>query len=75
MPDIIPGARAGVVRKVPNGPKTRVHPYGWRLGDGFASAAGSTAWCRAMMPKRVVAAVVVAALVLAGGGVLTSLFL
>jgi hypothetical protein len=32
------------------------------------------AGCRAMMPKRVVAAVLVAALVLAGGGILAGLF-
>jgi hypothetical protein len=32
------------------------------------------AWCAAMMPKRVVAAVLIGALVLAGGGVLGALF-
>jgi hypothetical protein len=32
------------------------------------------AWCPAMMPKRVVAAVLIGALVLAGGGVLGALF-
>ncbi|EMD28772.1 hypothetical protein C791_7549 [Amycolatopsis azurea DSM 43854] len=34
----------------------------------------SRARCAAMMPKRLVAAVLVAALVLAGGGILGSLF-
>ncbi|GAB3352494.1 hypothetical protein GCM10027360_09080 [Amycolatopsis echigonensis] len=44
-------------------------------GGGLALAPHGTAGCRPMMPKRAVAAVLIAALVLAGGGVLTSLFL
>ncbi|GAB3702709.1 hypothetical protein GCM10027598_01130 [Amycolatopsis oliviviridis] len=45
-----------------------------RRGGGFAVGVRSRARCAAMMPKRLVAAVLVAALVLAGGGILGSLF-
>jgi hypothetical protein len=68
MGDIIPCRRGAVGRA---GQKPGFTP----TGGGVGIARSGTAGCRAMMPKRAVAAVLIAALVLAGGGVLTSLFL
>jgi hypothetical protein len=45
-----------------------------RRGGGFASAGRGRARCAAMMSKRFVAAVLIGCLVLAGGGILGSLF-
>ena len=46
-----------------------------QTSDEFALWVYYPAWCAPMMSKRVVAAVLIAALVLAGGGIITSLFL
>ncbi|KDN17666.1 hypothetical protein [Amycolatopsis rifamycinica] len=70
MPDIMAGHGHEWAKTVAKAAKIGDHPYGWTT----CSAGDGLAWCAAMMPKRVVAAVLVAALVLAGGGILAGLF-
>ncbi|MEU5258312.1 hypothetical protein [Amycolatopsis sp. NPDC021455] len=89
MPDIMAGHGHEWAKTVANDAKIGVPPTFFpaatlnggasrpgftRRGGRLASGRPGLARCRAMMPKRVVAGVLVAVLVLAGAGVLGSLF-
>jgi hypothetical protein len=89
MPDIMAGHGHEWAKTVANDAKIGVSPTFFPTatlnggasrpgftptGGGLAPGRPGLAWCAAMMPKRVVAAVLVAALVLAGGGILAGLF-
>jgi hypothetical protein len=82
MPDIMAGHGHEWAKTVANDAKIgdpppffpHHHPGITPTGGRLAPGRPGLAWCRAMMPKRVVAAVLVAALVLAGGGILAGLF-